>query len=41
MITKEQFDRIFELVAMIQQICPGADTSSINMWLTMVAPTDD
>ena len=33
-ITKEQFDKIFNLVCEIQKVCPEADISSINMWLT-------
>lgn len=37
-IAKEQFDKIFDLICEIQEVCPEADTSSINMWLTMVAP---
>ena len=40
-ITQEQFYKIFELVSEIQSVCDDADTSSINMWLTMVAPSDD
>ena len=36
-ITKEQFDKIFNLICEIQKVCPEADTSSINMWLTHVA----
>jgi hypothetical protein len=37
-ITQEIFDKIFNLVVEIQKLCPDADTTSINMWLSMVAP---
>ena len=34
-ISQENFDKIIELISQIQDICEDADTSSINMWLTM------
>lgn len=37
-ITQDQFDKIFDLINQIQNINEDADTSSLNMWLTMVAP---
>lgn len=39
-VTQEQFNKICDLVAEIQKTCPDADTSSINMWLTFVAPEE-
>ena len=36
-ISKEQFNKILNLVNEIQKICQEADTSSINMWLTRVS----
>lgn len=40
-ITIEQFNKISDLICQIQEICPDADTSSINMWLTFAAPDSD
>ena len=39
-ITEEQFNRIVSLVSEIQKVCPAANTSSINMWLTAVVPEE-
>lgn len=35
-ITQDQFEKIVDLHAEMQRICPSIDTSSISMWLTMV-----
>jgi len=40
-LTQEEFDTIFDLMSKIQDIRSDADTSSLNMWLTSVAPLPD
>jgi len=35
-ITQEQFNKIFDYICQIQDICEEADLSSINIWLTSV-----
>lgn len=39
-ITQQQFDDIVDLIGKIQEVCVDADTTSINMWLTMVEVDD-
>lgn len=41
MITKEQWEKISDLVCDIQRVSDEVDTSSIVMWLSMNIPNDD